>query len=398
MIFKSNHFDHVSGNKEELRDSNWKGIGLTVEVNGEGKRHMAWKKGGLKNSIWVSKGQREHVVGPSGSRVHTLPVVGSDQQMGLPVIHFPEPPSPSRLVVGVSPNVGVKRPLIQEAHSPARSKTSHIALDAQDDTGAVGEGRYCEITSINDDDDLGGSNRDELVSSEKAGTMVMNSVGQTEMNWCPTMAPVELQCPMSDGFHGGDSSATLATLGRADVDLSNTKRTILTPFPLTEPLGCLAETSAEAISDGICVDEPMITMGKANTEGERALKGLVLSNYVMSSPRVGLEDLGVSGGDEGGRVKGASDIQGFDASQQANQSELALIEGLGDVVSSSPLMTINPLELVVIAELNSNSKVMGFDNSSNVSKWVKQRLPGLSKMMGLPLCRHKKVYYAITKT
>ena len=58
MIFKSNHFDHVSGNKEELRDSNWKGIGLTVEVNGEGKRHMAWKKGGLKNSIWVSKGQR----------------------------------------------------------------------------------------------------------------------------------------------------------------------------------------------------------------------------------------------------------------------------------------------------------------------------------------------------
>ena len=68
------------------------------------------------------------------------------------------------------------------------------------------------------------------------------------------------------------------------------------------------------------------------------------------------------------------------------------------MVSSSPLMTINPLELVVIAELNSNSKVMGFDNSSNVSKWVKQRLPGLSKMMGLPLCRHKKVYYAITKT
>ena len=154
----------------------------------------------------------------------------------------------------------------------------------------------------------------------------------------------------------------------------------------------------EAISDGICVDEPMITMGKADTEGERALKGLVLSNYVMSSLRVGLEDLGVSGGDEGGRVKGASDIQGFDTSQQANQSELALIEDLGDVVSSSPLMTINPLELVVTAELNSNSKVMGFDNSSNVSKWVKQRLLDFSKMMGLPLCRHKKVYYAITKT
>ena len=53
-------------------------------------------------------------------------------------------------------------------------------------------------------------------------------------------------------------------------------------------------------------------------------------------------------------------------------------------------MTINPLELVVTAELNSNYEVMRFDNTSNVSNWVKQRLPGFSKMMGLPLCRHKK--------
>ena len=70
--------------------------------------------------------------------------------------------------------------------------------------------------------------------------------------------------------------------------------------------------------------------------------------------------------------------------------ELALTEGLGDVVSSSPLMTTNPLGLVVTAELNSNSEVMRFDNTSNVSNWVKQRLLGFSKMIGLPLCRHKK--------
>ena len=92
---------------------------------------------------------------------------------------------------------------------------------------------------------------------------------------------------------------------------------------------------------------------------------------MLSPPRVGIEDLGVPGGVEGGRVEGASDIQGLDTSQQANQLELALIEGLGDVVSSSPLMTINPLELVVTAELNSNSEVMRFDNTSNVSNWVK---------------------------
>ena len=64
-------------------------------------------------------------------------------------------------------------------------------------------------------------------------------------------------------------------------------------------------------------------------------------------------------------------MQGFDTSQRANQSELALIEGLGDVVSSFPLITINPLELAVTAELNSNSEVIRFDNTSNVSNWVK---------------------------
>jgi len=211
------------------------------------------------------------------------------------VIPFPEPTSPSRLVVGVSPNVGVKRPLIQEAHMPARFKASHKALVAQDDIGAVGY--HVEVSPA---------------PSEKAGTarqlasmMVMNLVGQTEMNWCPVKTSVEFRCPMSDGFHGGDSSVTL---GRANIDLFNTTRIVLMSIPLIEPLGCPAETSMEIVSDGSRADEPLITMGKADTKGERALKGLVLSNYVLSSLRVGIEDLGVSGGDEGGRVEGASDI------------------------------------------------------------------------------------------
>ena len=51
-------------------------------------------------------------------------------------------------------------------------------------------------------------------------------------------------------------------------------------------------------------------------------------------------------------------------------------EGLGDVDSLSPLLTINSLGLVVSAELNSNIEVMRFDNTLNVSNWVKCRLPG----------------------
>ena len=120
-------------------------------------------------------------MGPSGSRVHTLPVMGSNQQIGLPVIHFPEPTSPSRLVVGVSPNVGVKRPLIQEAHMPARFKASHKALVAQDDRGVVGY--HVEVSPV---------------PLEKAGTArqlasmtVMYLVGQTKMNWFLAKASME---------------------------------------------------------------------------------------------------------------------------------------------------------------------------------------------------------------
>ena len=91
--------------------------------------------------------------------------------------------------------------------------------------------------------------------------------------------------------------------------------------------------------------------------------------------RVGIEELGVPGGVEGGTVKGAYDIQGIDTPHQTNQLVLALTEvdeGLDDVDSSSPLMTFNPLGLVVMAELNSNTEVMRLDNTLNVSNWVKR--------------------------
>ena len=146
-------------------------------------------------------------------------------------------------------------------------------------------------------------------------------------------------------------------------------------------------------SGGLCADEPLSTLGKAETEGDKALIGLKLSNFVPSPRRVGIMEGGVPGGDEGDRVEGASDIQGIDTSYQANQSVLALtevetahaVEGMGDMESSSPLMSINPLGVVVTAELNCNSEVRRLDNTSKVSNWVKYRLPGFSKMMGLSL-------------
>ena len=64
---------------------------------------------------------------------------------------------------------------------------------------------------------------------------------------------------------------------------------------------------------------------------------------------------------------------------------------LGDVDSFSSLMTINPMGLVVSAELHNNTEVMGVENPLNISNWMKHRIPSFSKMMGLSLGQHEKM-------
>ena len=154
---------------------------------------------------------------------------------------------------------------------------------------------------------------------DKAGTArqpalmtAASSATQTEMNHCSAKASMLVGGPFSNGFHAGASSATL---DRADTALFHTTRTDLVSVPPTELLGCLVETSMEAVSlifGGLCVDEPSFTLGNAEIEGDRALIGLELSNYVLCPPRVGIEEWGVPGSE------GASDIQGIDTSHQAN--------------------------------------------------------------------------------
>ena len=50
-------------------------------------------------------------------------------------------------------------------------------------------------------------------------------------------------------------------------------------------------------------------------------------------------------------------------------------------------MSINPLGVVVTADLNCSTEVRRLDNTLKVSNWVKYRLPGFSKMIGLSLGR-----------
>ena len=124
---------------------------------------------------------------------------------------------------------------------------------------------------------------------QQAPMMAASSVTQTEMNRCLVKASVMVGGLFSNGFH---VETSLATLDSANTSLFHTTRSVLVSVPPSELMGCLIKTSAEAkslIFGGLCTNEPLFTL-KAETEGDRALKGLELSNYVLSPPRVGIEE------------------------------------------------------------------------------------------------------------
>ena len=300
LHFKSNWTEHVYGKKRELRKSNWAGKSLTVEVNGKGERRVAWKKGGLRSSIWVSRDQRDHVVGSSSvSRVHK-PVVGLDQdgsQVGLPMIPFLEPTGPSRMEEGVSPSVGDLSLLNKEAHASVMSKAPHAILDAQDITGFdvfLAEESPAPLV-------MAGTARQH---DSKSAT---SPVGQSVMILCPAKAAVVNRGPFSNGFHAGDSPVTL---DRADlaahkpVMVTSPKTGHNIAFAQTKVLGRPAEPTREVdgfVSSGFHGEKlPMtsgkadtVSMGKAVTKSDRVSIGLFLSNLFLSLLRAGIAELGV---------------------------------------------------------------------------------------------------------
>lgn len=119
------------------------------------------------------------------------------------------------------------------------------------------------------------------------------STGHTEKLGRPVTSSAVTQCPVS---YGSQAEGSLTTLDSTDIALPNSMRTEIMIVPQTENMGCLARTLVEVegpVTDVPCVGEPPILLGKAETEGDKAINGLELSNYVLSLSRVGNADLGI---------------------------------------------------------------------------------------------------------
>ena len=225
MHFKSVWFEHDYGNKRVLGSSDWVGKSLTVEVNVEGKRRVAWKKGGLRNSLLVTRDQKEYM--PSSLRVHQSSLVGSGNQVGLPVFPDLEPTGPMRLEVGESPTVGDPRLLRLEAQALVMSEVHQEASEAQDNTNAF----VVQVEESPAPPVKAGTALHQNVSS--SGT-VRHQDGlpatQIDMDRRPAKVSAMVGGPFSDGFCVGTSPAVW---DRADTAFSHTTRSDLVCFGKT---------------------------------------------------------------------------------------------------------------------------------------------------------------------
>lgn len=65
-----------------------------------------------------------------------------------------------------------------------------------------------------------------------------------------------------------------------------------------------------------------------------------------------------------------------------------------NLADCNPLFTIIPSGLALLMEVDKDSEVLDIGGTLDVSNWVKNRIPGFSKVIGLSMNRHEKLCIA----
>ena len=392
---------YEKGKKNDAWRSGWSGRGLVVEVDVIGRRRVFWgrKRGGGtkrrdvsraagKESItevskalkWVPKGFKRAVVKPYMG-------LGTSPELTNPSVGFLKPvfSGPSTFEVGEGSLAGeggsAQAPLIVVPESGVTAWCARSLLEA-DDHFVVGSN----------------SSKPLSPSSEADGSSLAETSSDKLLSF-PSKA---------DGpCYAGTSSVELATsLGKADDPSSVGIRSVEPSF--------LPGKSDELSFVGTSSGELMVLPGKADMVFPRPLVECFLSDLFLSLLRAGLVVLGDQEGDEGGLVS-LMPIAALE-SEQPRLAELptkalcavpgasVLVEeewnvsnkGLGGEDSSPvPLLSITPSGLHLTAKLNCGNEAVGCENILDTSRWVKNRLLGFSKLVGLPLNCHEKLCIAL---
>ncbi|KAL0010801.1 hypothetical protein SO802_005909 [Lithocarpus litseifolius] len=222
--------------------------------------------------------------------------------------------------------------------------------------------------------------------------------------------------------HAPATEASLLALSQAfDLEPKETGRCAKPLMEADGPFSDDCSSDVASLSSDVALissDEPTLTPGKLDKVISRPMAELFLSEFFLSLSRAGLVDLGVNAGDEGDWARYEClnhriDYNGLrpTAVLEHDQSKLVVLstKAIGDVpgvsvlveedlgisdmglggkdILSVPLMTITPTGMALSVELNYGTEAVGRGNTLDVSSWVKYRLPGFSKLMGLSLNR-----------
>lgn len=162
-------------------------------------------------------------------------------------------------------------------------------------------------------------------------------------------------------------------------------------------------------------DEPSLTPGKSDSVFSQSSIELFLSGFFWCLSRAGLVAMDVNFGVEEGWDSSANLklIEALDFVQPnvvllPRKAECA-VPGMSTMVvgelnhpdlglggeESLPLMSISPVGLPLSADLICGNEALECLNTVEISSWVKNRLPGFSKLVGLPLSRHEKLCIAL---
>ena len=393
--------DYEKGKKSDARRSCWSGRGLVVEVDVIGRRRVFWerKKGRVtkcrnesraaeweskieasKALKWVPKGIKQDVVKPNMG-LGTSPVL-TNTSVGLlnPVYS-----SPSLFEVGESSLAG-------------EGGSTQISLTVELETGVSAR---CAMSLLEADALF-------YVSSSSDEPSLPSGVADGPFFVGTSSDELMLSPGKADGpFYAGTSSDELTvSQDKADDPFS-------AGISSVEP-SLLPGKADDPFSIGTSSDELTLSPGKSDKVFSRSSVECFLSNFFLSLSRAGLVVLGDNEGDEGG-LDSFMPTAGLEF-EQPSLAELptkalcvvpgvsALVEeelnfsntGLGGEDSSPiPLLSITPFGLPLTVELNCGNEAVECVNILDTSRWVKNRLPGFSKLVGLRLNRHEKLCIAL---
>ena len=162
---------------------------------------------------------------------------------------------------------------------------------------------------------------------------------------------------------------------------------------------------------------PTVPPGKSDKVLSRSSVESFLSDIFLSLSRAGLmglsDNVGVEGGwDSCANFKPNAALELVQPSLAVSPTKaLCIVSGVSDLVEeelnisymglggedslSTPLLSITPFGLPLSAELNCCNEAVESVNTLDISRWVKNRLPSFSKLVGLPLCWHEKLCIAL---